>query len=157
MIDENTQFLSVSDSIPYTPLHSPVVPEQCACGCNLNEESGEIIASGRCSLHSRWLITVALDHVIDLKFSYLNFFEDKQWVKVRDGHSSGSDLIAYSDGRQTIDHVTSSTNKMLVEFFTESADENNPTYSRVPTKIVHVHGFIATFTSNRKLTLPTPD
>lgn len=113
-------------------------------------DSGEIIASGRCSQTSKWIISASPGHVIKLRFNYVNLFENKQWVKVRDGGSSGSDLIAYIDGGQNLDSVVSTTNQMLVEFFTESNDRNNQTYSLTPTKLIHVYGFIATFTSNRK-------
>ena len=138
------------DSIPYTPLHSPSVPESCTCGCTMEEDSGEIIASGRCSQTSTWLISLPARHTIKLRFNFINLYENKQWVRVRNGGTSGSDLIAFSDGRRQIDHVTSTSNQMLVEFFTESDDKTNTTYSRVPTKPIHVYGFIATYTSNCK-------
>ena len=79
-----------------------------------------------------------------------------------------SDLIAYSDGRGKLTHVTSTTNKMLIEFYTESAATGTAVshielssekkgsrsfqgnYLQVPTKPIHVHGFIASFSSNGK-------
>lgn len=141
------------DSIPLTPLHSPHVDGTCACGCHMIEERGEIIASGRCTHTSKWLISVPKDHFIKLKFSYLNLYEDKQWVKVRNGGQPDSDLVAFSDGRSNIDGVTSTTNQMLVEFFTEpdetDGSNNIAIYPTVPTKAIHVHGFIASFESNR--------
>ena len=70
--------------------------------------------------------------------------------------ANGNDLpdwltkLSLSDGRRQIDHVTSTFNQMLVELFTESDNKTNMTYSRVPTKPIHVYGFIATYTSNCK-------
>ena len=79
-----------------------------------------------------------------------------------------SDLIAYSDGRSKLTHVTSTSNQMLIEFYTESAEKGTAVshidfmseikgsrsfqgqYLQVPTKPVHVHGFIASFSSNGK-------
>ena len=79
-----------------------------------------------------------------------------------------SDLIAYSDGRSKLTHVTSTTNQMLIEFYTESGETGTAVshiellavkkgsrsfqghYLQVPTKPIHVHGFIASFSSNGK-------
>ncbi|KAL4229842.1 Thrombospondin type-1 domain-containing protein 1 [Mactra antiquata] len=144
------------DDIPMTPLHSPKIDEECACGCHLATEHGEIVASGRCSRTSKWLITVPKHHVIKLTFNYLSLYENKQWVKVRNGDSPSSDLIFFSDGRSNIKHVTSTGNQMLVEFFSEPDDSDDSSnlvlFPLVPTKPIHVHGFIASFSSNRTAT-----
>lgn len=146
----------LSDSIPFTPLHSPNIDSACACGCHMKSDQGEIVASGRCSGTSKWLITAQEYHFIKLKFSYFSLYQDKQWVKVRNGGAADSDLIAFSDGRNNIRHVTSTTNQMLVEFYTEpdggDGNSNLAIYPTDPQKPIHVHGFIASFTSNRKST-----
>ncbi|XP_053398685.1 uncharacterized protein LOC123556486 [Mercenaria mercenaria] len=140
------------DSIPMTPLHTPKVDSACACGCHMTREQGEIIASGRCTGTSKWLISLQKNYVINLSFSYLSFYQDKQWVKVRNGGTPDSDLIAFTDGRTNIYHVTSTTNQMLIEFYTEpdssGGNTNLAIYPLKPEKQIHVHGFIAKFTSN---------
>lgn len=139
------------ESVPLTPLFSPVVMESCACGCHMTDSEGKITASGRCSLTSIWRISVRHLHVIRLNFKYMNLFKQRQSVKVRNGGSADSDLIAYSDGRSEIPQLTSTTNEMLVEFYTESDTDvrANSTYIYpvVPTKPIHVYGFIATYFS----------
>ena len=163
-----TTFL-FSESIPFTPLHDPKVDKNCACGCDVRQPKGEIIASGRCEGHiSRWLLVTEKNHRIKLKFKYFSLYENKQWVKIRNGGAMDSDLIAYSDGRSKLTHVTSTSNQMLIEFYTESAEKGTAVshidyiseikgsrsfqgqYLQVPTKPVHVHGFIASFSSNGK-------
>ena len=150
---------SFSESIPFTPLHDPEVDQNCACGCDFHASEGKIIASGRCERPVRWLLITKENFYIKLKFKYFNLYENKQWVKIRNGGNTDSDLIAYSDGRDKLTHVTSTANQMLIEFYTEPApltttvsykQPHELNYTKVPTKPIHVHGFIASFTSNGK-------
>ena len=142
-----------------TPLHYPDVDPGCPCGCEVHEPEGEIIASGRCEQIARWLLVTEENFYIKLKFKYFNLYENKQWVKIRNGGNTDSDLIAFSDGRSRLTHVTSTSNRMLIEFYTESPKKGAilkngslpiNIYPLKPTKAVHVHGFIASFSSNGK-------
>ena len=146
-----------------TPLHSPKLEEKCMCGCKLDKDQGQIIASGRCNQLSRWLIVAPKKHHIKLVFTYFSLYKDKQWVKVRNGGRLDSDLIAYSDGKTDLAHVTSSSNQVLIEFYSDSTDENGvvgnirnlsssklSVYALKPTKPIHVHGFILSYSSNSK-------
>ncbi|XP_052282978.1 uncharacterized protein LOC127879910 isoform X1 [Dreissena polymorpha] len=147
------------DSIPYTPLHSPNVDVKCACGCKINDTRGDIIASGRCARTSKWLISAEPGYTIALQFTYINLYQPKQWLKVRNGFSSDSDLLAFTDGRVVVQRVTSTGNQMLVEFFSEPTPLDNGdvrVYSKQATDPIHVHGFIASFISNYTEFQPAP-
>lgn len=152
------------DSIPNTPLHSPTYNQECACGCEIKKQQGEIIGTGRCDGLSLWLLTVDEDQNIKISFQYFKLYEDKQWLKIRDGDSVDANLLAVSFGGIIVTEVTSSSNKMLIEFMSKSdinpntsgdhhsshktnSSSHNKSFQLVPTRKIHVHGFIANFSS----------
>ncbi|XP_060064411.1 uncharacterized protein LOC132544782 [Ylistrum balloti] len=154
------------DAIPHTPLHSPTYNQECACGCEIKKQRGEIIGTGRCDGLSLWLLTVEDDQNIKLSFQYFKLYEDRQWIKIRDGDSVDANLLAVSFGGIIVTEVTSSSNKMLIEFMSKtdinpnasdvyhSSSKTNSSsasstrlFQRVPTRKIHVHGFIANFSS----------
>lgn len=158
-------FYHYSDSIPRTPLHSAKLDQKCACGCELTEPEGEIIATGRCTGLSRWRMTASVNKIIRISFQYFELFSDRQWVKVRNGDNSKSDLLAVSYGQgELLTEVTSTSNKLLVEFMTKGDNSSRTSYSPFstnkdvphppasitswqPTRRIHVYGFIAMYTT----------
>ena len=153
-------FLFIAESIPMTPLHYPDVDITCACGCEFHKPRGEIVASGRCEQLSRWLLITEENYYIKIRFKYFNLYENKQWVKIRNGGDEDSDLIAFSNGQNKLTRVMSTSNRVLIEFYTEAPPGNRSdltkaltpvhVYPLKPTRAIHVHGFIASFSSNGK-------
>lgn len=112
----------------------------------MTNSTGKLVASGRCQGLAVWRIRVKRDQKIKLSFVYMDFYENMQWVQVRNGGSRHADLLAFSDGSIHLDDVTSSTNEMMVEFMTKSTSTSTTSLGIVllePTKSIHVHGFIA--------------
>ncbi|KAL5013059.1 hypothetical protein ScPMuIL_011610 [Solemya velum] len=107
------------DTIPRSPLRQPLVNTKCSCGCELNGESGEIIASGRCDGLSSWVISVRFGVRIKLNFVYFDLFESRQWVKIRDGDTEKDVLLAFNSGQNALSEIVSSSNKMFVQFMTK--------------------------------------
>ncbi|XP_021341555.1 uncharacterized protein LOC110442324 isoform X2 [Mizuhopecten yessoensis] len=158
-------FSPCPDAIPHTPLHTPTYYQECACGCEIKKPQGDVIGTGRCDGLSLWLLTVAEDQNIKLNFQFLKLYEDKQWIKIRDGDSVDSNLLAVSFGGVIVTQVKSSSNKMLIEFMSKTDINLNTTsgdyhssirtnsssstrlYQLKPTRKIHVHGFIANFSS----------
>ncbi|WAQ98704.1 UNC5C-like protein [Mya arenaria] len=139
------------DSIPYTPLHAPRVSIECACGCRMLGGQGEVVASGRCTGNSVWILSAPEGHVITLWFTFIDLYEG-QWVKVRNGASSSADLLAFTDGRTKVERVSTSDHQMLVEFYSPPGEDGVSVYSQKATKPIHVHGFIANFYLNLEST-----
>ncbi|XP_067663330.1 uncharacterized protein [Haliotis asinina] len=135
--------------LPNGPLKSPKFDMRCACGCGMSSNSGEIIASGRCSGRALWTIEAEDSHRIRLTFTHFNILESKQWVKVRDGETPLSDILYSSiNGEQPHNDISSSSNKMSVELMTFASDEAPRSIAIFPinaTEVIHLHGFIASY------------
>ncbi|XP_062620811.1 uncharacterized protein LOC134282421 isoform X1 [Saccostrea cucullata] len=148
-------FNTCPELIPKTPLHTLLLNKSCICGCEINSNQGEIIATGRCTGLSLWLISARSNHQITLSFTYFNLFKGKQWVKIRNGGTSTADLIAKSEGEMDLKKVISTTGTMLIEFMTQTEPSANPSYINsssdspsilsYPSELIHVYGFIASF------------
>lgn len=147
--------ISLSELIPKTPLHTLSLNKSCICGCEIKSNQGEIIATGRCTGLSLWLISATSNHQITLSFTYFNLFKQKQWVKIRNGGTSSADLIAKSGGELDLKKVVSTTGTMLIEFMTLVESSANLSYVNsssasssvltYPSELIHVHGFIASY------------
>lgn len=148
-------FNSCPELIPKTPLHTLSLNKSCICGCEIKSNQGEIIATGRCTGLSLWLISATSNHQITLSFTYFNLFKQKQWVKIRNGGTSSADLIAKSGGELDLKKVVSTTGTMLIEFMTLVESSANLSYVNsssasssvltYPSELIHVHGFIASY------------
>ena len=153
-------FFFFLDLLPKTPLHSPNINTSCICGCQLEHAQGEIIATGRCAGLSLWLVKVPDNHQIRLTFRYFDLYKNQQCVKIRSGETSSADLVAVSHGDITLTEVVSSGNSMLIEFMTitKPAVTSSPDLTHVtsvspptfPFMEIHVHGFIASYSSYGK-------
>ncbi|XP_041357904.1 uncharacterized protein LOC121374862 isoform X2 [Gigantopelta aegis] len=143
------------ESFPASPLKTVNITLMCACGCQMTSEKGEIIATGRCT-HGIWNVEVARKHQIRLSFTYFNLFENKQLVHVRDGESPNDDLLFSSDGNEPSSDVISSSNSMFIElislvasmsFTNDSSPSSLAIFPYNATLPIHVHGFIASYSS----------
>ncbi|XP_005108808.1 uncharacterized protein LOC101850513 [Aplysia californica] len=133
------------ESIPRTPLHSPPIDKNCACGCSKTEVTGEIIATGRCHGLSAWLVEGPEGSAVSLRFDYFNLNYTRQWVKIRNGGKASDDLLFSSTNKGYPAEITSGR-VMRVEFMTFYVTPPPaaifPKNASLP---IHAHGFIASY------------
>ncbi|CAG5129731.1 unnamed protein product, partial [Candidula unifasciata] len=134
------------EAIPRTPLHSPSIDPACACGCTRTEDKGQIIATGRCSGLSTWLINSTEGHVIALHFDYFSLNYTRQWVRVRDGTSPADTLLFSSSTKGYPVEVVTSGPAMRVELMTTYVNPPPVSFfAKNATLPIHAHGFIASY------------
>ena len=107
----------------------------CDCGCILTSAEGRIVTSSKCRGSVLWFVAVAEGRTVRLRFHRFDLDADnpQTWVKIRDGDSHLSTLLLDSRGGDVPRPVTSSQNKLLVEYM---APYNG-----------HTEGFVASYTS----------
>ncbi|XP_059169957.1 uncharacterized protein LOC131951632 [Physella acuta] len=136
--------LHCPEAIPRTPLHSPNLDPNCACGCKKREVQGQIIGTGRCHGSSIWTLEAATGQVIVLEFDYFSLNLTLQWVKVRDGATDSDTLLFSSASSAYPVEITSSGPSMRVELMTNYTSMSTvATFSKNATLPIHAHGFIA--------------
>lgn len=98
----------------------------CRCGCVVHLNEGKprrLIASSAesCPGRSLWLIQADDGHQIRAHFDFFRLMCPSQYVKIRDGDSLGSELIAEIYGGVAGKHnpVMSSDVKLLLEFYSD--------------------------------------
>ncbi|PNF30742.1 hypothetical protein B7P43_G06106, partial [Cryptotermes secundus] len=117
--------LSPSSSLPVD--HPGVVAEVgpgCRCGCVVHlsvAKPRRILATSTASCPGRtfWLIQADAGSVIRLTVVHLRLPCGRQWLKVRDGDSLAATLVAYLSGRVTSHAFTSTSNYLLLDFFSD--------------------------------------
>ena len=151
-------FLS-PDTLPRTPLHSPVLEPSCRCGCTKDgDNQGKIVATGRCQGMSTWTVRVNDGQDIILRFDYFHLNYSQQWLRIRDGGSPSDRLLFSSfDSGYPVEVVTSGP-VARVEFMTSfstpaltSTSDGPVTYRDLPVKAslpIHINGFIVSYRSS---------
>ncbi|XP_069681082.1 uncharacterized protein gogo [Periplaneta americana] len=117
--------LAPSASLPAD--HPEVVAEVgpgCRCGCVVHlgrAKPRRILATSTASCPGRtfWLIQADAGSVVRLIVQHVRLPCGRQWLKVRDGDSLGAPLVAHLSGRMSPSPITSSSNFLLLEFFSD--------------------------------------
>lgn len=98
----------------------------CRCGCVVHLTTGKPVtlvtsSAESCPGRSLWLIQADENYRIRLHFDFFRLVCQTQYIKIRDGDSTGSELIAenYGGAALDVDPIISTDSKLLLEFFSD--------------------------------------
>ncbi|KAJ9591191.1 hypothetical protein L9F63_002262, partial [Diploptera punctata] len=117
--------LSPSASLPVdNPDVIAEVGPGCRCGCVVHlgvAKPRRLLATSTVSCPGRtfWLIQADEGYVIRLNVQHVRLPCGRQWLMIRDGDSLGANLVAQFSGRLNPHPIISSSNFMLLEFFSD--------------------------------------
>ncbi|ESO88421.1 hypothetical protein LOTGIDRAFT_234507 [Lottia gigantea] len=137
------------DWVPETPLKHIKIEPSCKCGCNITEESGKIIGTGRCSGSAVWHIRTNLAKRIKLTMKYINLYGDHQVITVRNGDNRQSDILYSSTENTHIQDIYSTGQSLYLELLSSISSHNETITNK--TLPIYVHGFIAAFQTEAAL------
>lgn len=102
------------------------IGSNCRCGCVVHLNGGKprrLVASSAesCPGRSLWLIQADDGHRIRIHYDFFRLMCPTQYVKIRDGDSLGSELIAENYGGLALNSgpILSTDIKLLLEFFSD--------------------------------------
>lgn len=99
----------------------------CRCGCIVHLSAANPVmlitsSAESCPGRSLWLVQTDDDYRIRLHFDFFRLICPTQYIKIRDGDSLGSDLVAENYGGVALldaDPILSTDSKLLLEFFSD--------------------------------------
>ncbi|XP_050532355.1 uncharacterized protein LOC126900580 [Daktulosphaira vitifoliae] len=102
---------------------------ECKCGCviHMSKATRTISATTKgCPGRSLWLIKAEDKTIIQLDIVRIILVCPEQWIKIRDGNSTASNLLIHLEGSpESIKPILSSGSYLLLEFFSKTISSSN--------------------------------